>query len=340
MTDFTPDRASLLTARESQTVERQEAWGDDCLKALAALANTQGGTLVIGVTADGHNVSWNGDGKEQERAKKYFIGIYRSRACWHDFCNVSQYSELFFAFRIAHLNRAPVCLSQKGQRKYMSPRSLWITGLLVSSSAVFALPAQAQFTAYAVPAGAVSNQFITSSLGMDFNVNAPIQITSLGVFDANQNGLAFATPVYIYDRTTQLAVVSLVIPAGTSTTLIGGSRFVNLVTPFTLNAGFQGSIVEDVNTTDGNFNTSGGVNPATTNTGGGLISFVGGGRYGSTGIYPATGDSGPANRYDAGTFQFTAAVAATTPEPSSLAILTGLSISGGLFLKRRKRTVN
>ena len=130
----------------------------------------------------------------------------------------------------------------------MSPRSLFTAGLLAASCVYCALPAQAQFTAYNVPNGAGSTQFIPNPLGMDFDVNSPILITALGVFDSGQDGLAFATPVYIYDRNTQLSVVSLTIPAGTGTTLIGGSRFVNLVTPFTLNAGFHGSIVEDPNT--------------------------------------------------------------------------------------------
>jgi hypothetical protein len=224
----------------------------------------------------------------------------------------------------------------------MSPRSLLFAGLLVASSAVFVLPAQAQTIAYAVPAGAVSNQFITNPLGMDFNVNSAIQVTALGVFDSNQDGLAFAIPVRIYDRTTQAIVASLVIPAGTATTLIGGSRFVNLVNPLTLAVGFQGSIVEDPNTTDGNFNTQGSVNPATTNTGGGAISFVGGGRYGAAngaGTYPTNLDGGPANRYDAGTFQFTTGPAApATPEPGSLALLIAAGISGSGFVVRRRRS--
>ena len=220
----------------------------------------------------------------------------------------------------------------------MSPKSQLFAGLLVASTAVFAVPAHAQIIAYAVPAGAVSNQFINASLGMDFNVNSAIQVTALGVFDSNQDGLAFAIPVRIYDRTTQLSVASLVIPAGTATTLIGGSRFVNLVTPLTLATGFQGSIVEDTNSTDGNFNASGGLNPATTNSGGGALSFVGGGRFGNPGTYPNTVDAGPANRYDAGTFQFTVSPAsAATPEPGSFALLVAAGISGTGFMVRRRR---
>ena len=127
------------------------------------------------------------------------------------------------------------------------------------------------------------------------------------------------------------------VPAGTGATLIGGSRFVHLLTPFTLNAGFQGSIVEDPNVTDGNYNTLGGTNAATVNRDGGLISFVGVGRVGDNGVgtYPARLDSGPANRYDAATFQFTGVA---TPEPGTLALLTGLGMAGsGIIVRRRAR---
>jgi ATP-dependent DNA helicase RecG len=68
-----PDLTTLLIAQESETIERKESWNDDCLKALAALANTQGGTLLVGVTDDGRVVGWNGDGKEQERIASQIV---------------------------------------------------------------------------------------------------------------------------------------------------------------------------------------------------------------------------------------------------------------------------
>src|SRR5579871_457949 len=62
-----PDLMTLLAGPETESLECKESWSDDCLKALAALANTQGGTLLVGVSDDGRVVGWNGDGKEQER---------------------------------------------------------------------------------------------------------------------------------------------------------------------------------------------------------------------------------------------------------------------------------
>ncbi len=223
----------------------------------------------------------------------------------------------------------------------MSSKSIFIAGMLATTTVCFVLPAQADIIAYDVPAGTFSSQFIINPLGMDFDVNSTLRVTALGVFDSGQDGLAFATPVYIYDRTTQLSVVSEVIPTGTATTLINGSRFVNLPTPFVLNAGFQGSIVEDPNTTDGNFNTVGGASASTLNTGGGLISFVGLSRVGDNGpgTYPARLDGGPAARYYAATFEYAAgATASTTPEPGAMALMTGLGIVGsGMVARRRAR---
>jgi ATP-dependent DNA helicase RecG len=62
------DLSALLAAPESETVECKEAWDDDALKALAALANTRGGTLLVGVADDRRrSPGWHGDGREQER---------------------------------------------------------------------------------------------------------------------------------------------------------------------------------------------------------------------------------------------------------------------------------
>ena len=51
---------------ESETAERKQSWNEDGLKALAAFANTRGGTLWVGITDDGKIVGWHGDGHDQE----------------------------------------------------------------------------------------------------------------------------------------------------------------------------------------------------------------------------------------------------------------------------------
>jgi predicted HTH transcriptional regulator len=66
---------TFMPTFESETEERKESWDDDCLKALAALANTRGGTLWVGVRDNGHPVlgGWRGDGKEQERISNQIV---------------------------------------------------------------------------------------------------------------------------------------------------------------------------------------------------------------------------------------------------------------------------
>lgn len=211
--------------------------------------------------------------------------------------------------------------------------------LVLGLAALGALRAQV-LVAYDAPVGATSNQFISNPLGLDFNVNQPITITALGVFDSGQNGLAFAQVVRIYDRSTQQSIASLTVPAGTTASLIGGSRFVDLVTPLLLPAGFLGSVVAEINPTDGNWNSGGGTGISTLNTGGGALSFVGGGRVSDDGpgVYPTRLDGGPANRYLAGTFAFTA-----VPEPTTAALLAvgaTVLIYAGLRRRRRASRVN
>ena len=50
----------------------------------------------------------------------------------------------------------------------------------------------AAYTAYTFPLGD-GNQDYVGSLGMDFDVNKPIQITDIGVFEPNQDGITSGT---------------------------------------------------------------------------------------------------------------------------------------------------
>lgn len=174
------------------------------------------------------------------------------------------------------------------------------------------------FVAYAVPAGTVGNQPHDGPLGMAFDVAAPIAISHLGAFDSGQNGLMHAIRVAIYDRDAiqPLVAVNLI---GRDGELDGGSRFVALDTPLSLAPGFHGAVVATgYGSAEPNGNGIGGPVRWTTNDGGGLIAFTGTSvwgypcgqdRFGIFGScangFPLIADSGPHNRYAAGTFKFT-----------------------------------
>ena len=62
-----PETLSLFPHKESENDERKESWVvEECLKALAALANTRGGTLWVGIKDNGDVAGWFGGAKEQE----------------------------------------------------------------------------------------------------------------------------------------------------------------------------------------------------------------------------------------------------------------------------------
>ncbi|WP_309716552.1 ATP-binding protein [Armatimonas sp.] len=64
----------LVPTREAETEEYKRSWQDkECLDALAALANTRGGVLWVGVQDDGSVVGWGGDGKEMERISNSIV---------------------------------------------------------------------------------------------------------------------------------------------------------------------------------------------------------------------------------------------------------------------------
>jgi hypothetical protein len=186
-------------------------------------------------------------------------------------------------------------------------------GAVTASAGVSIIAAREITIAYVVDTNTIGTQSLPNpyAIGMDFEVLSPIVVTRLGAFDSGGDGLNASSTLttQIFNRNNPTPQVAA--SAGFSPTdpgaLIGGSRFKSLAEAVLLTNGSYCVVGYgyDGNNRNGNLGT-GNAKTWTTDNGGGLIAFVGGGRYGpvAPGAFPATVDLGPADRYAAGTFEF------------------------------------
>jgi hypothetical protein len=200
--------------------------------------------------------------------------------------------------------------------------------------------ARADVWAYTSPNTGVSPlQAWTGSLGLDFNVNTSIYVTALGAFNSKGDGKVNSGTILvgIFNRDTGVEVTPTAefsSGGGTYTLSPGGFDITQSIAKTLLSPGEYSIVAVGFSGTDPNGNDGNGTSPASTvNNGGGLISFVGTARYTfkTDLVLPEIIDSGPDNRYDAGTFAYTA-----TPEPAFYGVMA-LGLSGLFVVVRRRR---
>ncbi|HEY3840396.1 MAG TPA: LamG-like jellyroll fold domain-containing protein, partial [Bryobacteraceae bacterium] len=194
-------------------------------------------------------------------------------------------------------------------------------------------PTNAIYVAYDYPAlngtgPNLGNQAWGGALGMDFNVNSPINVLTLGAFDSGHDGLANAITVSLYDRTNQAApVASLILnPSDPGLISIDSGLYLSLPAPLSLPAGFLGTIVAygySTNEPNGNRNEGANFNAATLDTGGGSIAYLNSSPFGAGTGYPNEPFDGFNNEFGAGSFTFSPATNAAA------SVINSVSVSGG-----------
>jgi hypothetical protein len=168
-------------------------------------------------------------------------------------------------------------------------------------------------------------------------------VTSLGVYDANANGLFAPHTVRLFTVASDADTVgvelgSVVVPAGTSATLDGvgsgsGFRYIDLAAPIFLPAGTRGSVVAYSLTGIANNSVADDTYGDGAGDPTGSVSWFGHNRYdfnaGTTGLPTYRGGDG--NRHAAASFQY---FNGALPEPTTASLaIVGLA---GLFMRRRR----
>lgn len=205
--------------------------------------------------------------------------------------------------------------------------------LLVGAAlaAFSAVPSQAATQIYSSDVdGLAGNQPWNGTLGLNFDVNAPIVITSLGVFDDSSDGLQATLAVTIFDRATQQQLFSPVIfSSGTANT--GNEYIFQSIAPLILRRGAYQLAAWNYDANEQNYNNSGPGGPITFNDLGGRLTAVGTSYSNAGGVYGNQPDVG-LTRYGAGSL-----MAAAIPEPATWAMLIGgFGVVGGAMRSARR----
>jgi len=199
----------------------------------------------------------------------------------------------------------------------------------------------ADTVAYTDP-GLQGSQAWGGNLALNFDVNSPITVTDLGVFNASGSGMITGTiQVVIFNTITNTEVTPVVTFHGSYSTGGLGFDLFQAITPVVLVPGSYEIDAVGFSSTDldGNLNTGSLSGPLLDN-GGAALTFTGASWDSSTSLDDPltcpTCKPAPAqfSQFDAGTFTFTSALTAT-PEPSSLSLLAaGLGLLVLVFRRR------
>jgi hypothetical protein len=229
----------------------------------------------------------------------------------------------------------------------------FVFGLVLGSTLIGGAVSAQTFTAYDLATPAAGNDQYGATLGLQFTVNSPINVTSLGAFDAVNPLTGAAHPLNgtiittIYDSLTQAPVADLTatFSATSPGTLVGGYLYkpVGGAAGIPLLPGNYVVAFTTVENTDpyGNSNFAN-FTPPTYNEGGNVITInktnylfneQSNAFYRGQDKYPIDSFTG---QLDSATFTFTSNSTANTPEPGAVSLFGGLIVMGGGTLLRRR----
>lgn len=200
-------------------------------------------------------------------------------------------------------------------------------------------PAPAGKAVYDTSPGLASNQNWGGTLGLDFTVNSPVKVLSLGTFDSSGGTIDTNIEVGIYSLSTGLLVTPIVSFLGTTDPSGAAYVFQGLDVPVTLAKGDYQLAAWGYDQGLGNYNygyiESGNGGPITFNSLGGALTADGTAYSYSPVVLATIADDGT-TRYGAGSF-----LGEAVPEPATWAMmLLGVGMIGaGLRLARRKNDV-
>ena len=173
------------------------------------------------------------------------------------------------------------------------------------------------------------NQQWGGTLGLDFDVNQTVYVTSLGSFDAGRDGITHDIFVGIFDATTGLLVAPAVNLNGTAH--VSGAYDSVAISKLTLGPGhYQIGAWGYNNADDTNYNNGGPGGPIGFNTLGGALTAISShySDFNAPGAFATNPDNG-STRYGAGTFS------AYIPEPATWGMMiVGFGLVGATLRRR------